>query len=455
MRRPVAPVAIAVLAVVAIAARQRSVRIPGPPTFSREVVRIFQANCQSCHHPGDIAPFSLMTYDDARPWAQRIKLMTSTHQMPPWKPEAECASLKGERRISDSDIATIAQWVDSGAPEGDRRDLPAPLQFGDWSAGQPDLVFSMPQKYDVATGADIYRCFSIPTNLTADAAVAAIDTRPGNRALVHHVIAFIDDSGQSQALDDADPAPGYGCFGGPGFPPSDALGGWAPGARPAFLPDGIATKLPKDSRIVLQVHYHPHEEGGSDQTQIGVYLSKTPVQHWLHYLPLMNDTFVIPAGASNYPVEASESVPFFVAAKLWNITPHMHLLGRTMRVTATYPDGREECLIDIRDWDFNWQGTYTFAQPIDLPGSTRVNLRATFDNSASNSRNPNAPPKDVRWGEQTTDEMCIAFLGVTTDIAGASTDPAEQWWDGRRTTSSSKSTSSGRALVVQPGALHH
>ena len=395
------------------------------PTFSKEVVRVFQEHCQSCHHPGDIAPFSLMTYADAKPYAQQIKLMTKTHQMPPWKPAPGCGDFADERVLPQSTIDLIAKWVDNGAPEGNRADLPAPLSFnGGWVNGQPDLVLGNSEAYTAPAHGDEYRCFTIPTNTTEDKYISTIDFRPGDRETVHHVIAFIDTGNESAQLDAKDAGPGYQCFGGPGFAitslDSSTLGGWAPGSRPVTLPEGVAFRLPAASRVVLQVHYHPHGDGPKpDQTQIGVYYSKTKPAKTMNILPLVNQTFTIPPNNANYKVNASFTVPAIPGVNMdthaWIVAPHMHLLGKSMKVIATLPNGSTQCLINITDWDFNWQGMYRFKQAIAIPARTTLSLEAIFDNSADNPRNPNTPPKPVSWGEETTDEMAIAFVGVTFD----------------------------------------
>jgi hypothetical protein len=405
-----------------VGAKVRSVRRPDPPplatgpTFSKEIVRIFQQHCQTCHHEGDIAPFSLTTYEETKPYAQLIKLMTQSHQMPPWKPVDGCGDFKDERRLTQNEIDTIAKWVEDGAPEGNRADLPAPLDFsGGWALGQPDAVYKLPEAYTPAVGKDTYRCFTIPTNLTSTAYVQAIDTRPGDRETVHHVITFVDNTGASVALDERDPGPGYTCFGGPGFSLPGTLGGWAPGSRPLELPNGTAFQLQAGSRVVLQVHYHPHgDQPEPDQTEIGVYFAKEPPKSLMYILPIVNQSFTLPPNDANYKVTAVWPLPM-PAAKLWFVAPHMHLLGRTMKVEATLPSGASECLIQIDDWDFNWQGAYMYKEPIRIPAGSRLSLLATYDNSSNNPRNPNRPPKPVSWGEETTDEMCIAFVGVTLD----------------------------------------
>jgi uncharacterized protein (TIGR03437 family) len=408
--------ALAALAAVWLPARRGQAQ-SAAPTFNKEVVRLFQKNCQTCHHPGDIAPFSLMTYREARPWARAIREAVITRQMPPWKPVPGCGDFKDARQLTDAEIATIRDWVDAGAPEGDAADLPPALTFADgWPLGEPDLILSYGEDFTPPLGRDTYRAFPIPTSLRGDRYVSAIDVRPGNRKIVHHVIAYIDPTGVSEQLDADEAGPGYTAFGGPGFTNFGTLGGWAPGARAAFNLDGIATKLTKDARVVLQVHYSPTARAESDRTQIGIYFSKTPVRKTLNYLPLANTSFEIPPGESRYRVTASFTTPAFVGAELVSITPHMHLLGKEMKVEMTAPGRPTECLVNIADWEFHWQGTYNYQQPVAAPGGTRFSLTAYYDNSASNPYNPSPTPVTVRWGEQTTDEMCLAFVGFTYDF---------------------------------------
>lgn len=423
---------IATAGALAGASKQRAlrpaVRPDNGPTFSKEVVRIFQGHCQTCHHPGDIAPFSLMDYESAKPYATQIRIMTQTHQMPPWKPTPGCGDFAEARTISTDEIDTIARWVNNGAPEGSRADLPNPIDFSSgWTLGQPDLVLSYPETFTPAASGDTYRCLPLPTNLTSDQYVSAIDIHPGDRKTVHHVIAFIDRSGQSASLDEAEAGAGYTCFGGPGFaitdPAAATLGGWAPGSVATRLPDQVAFSLPANSRVVLQVHYHPHDsEPLPDRTEIGIYFAKKKPQQLLRILPLINDTFTIPPNDPNYKVTAGFQLPFFAPpVHVWAIFPHMHLLGRRMNVTATLPGGEQSCLINIDDWDFNWQGMYRYDTPVPIPPMSSLDLTAYYDNSTGNMRNPNYPPKAVSWGEQTTDEMCLAFIGFTLDSENLAT----------------------------------
>jgi hypothetical protein len=236
--------------------------------------------------------------------------------------------------------------------------------------------------------------------------------------MVHHVILFLDTSGQAQSLDDADPGPGYTCFGGPGFSVNalaPTLGGWAPGNQPRFLPDGLGMSLPKGAAVVMQVHYSAHNGiGVSDQSSLGIYFAKAPVAKRVLVAPVINQKFLIPAGAADYEVTAS--IPFLpFDAHLLAVTPHMHLLGKTMSVSATLPDGASVCLAEVPDWDFNWQASYTYKNAIAAPFGTGLFLSARYDNSSENRKNPNDPPKVVGWGENTTDEMCIGFLSFTLD----------------------------------------
>ncbi len=393
-------------------------RAQSAPTFNKEVVRIFQNNCQTCHHPGDIAPFSLMTYRDARPWARAIREQVVLKKMPPWKPVAGCGDFRDARGLSQEEINTLVAWVDGGAPEGNPADLPPPIEFPDgWPLGAPDLVVQSDVDYTPPTQGDMYRCFSVPTSaLRGDRWIGAVSVKPGNAKIVHHVIAYGDPRGESAALDANEPGPGYTCFGGPKISVTDILGGWAPGSRGYFAPETTGIKLTNNSRIIIQVHYHPTGETETDRTPVGIYFAKAPVQRQLQVLPLVNTTFAIPPGAKNHEVTAQFTIPNLISAKMWTVTPHMHLLGRKIKVELTKPGATTpDCLVNIDDWDFNWQGTYVYQNPISLASGSRLRLTCNFDNSTDNPRNPNNPPKTVRWGEETTDEMALAFIGFTLD----------------------------------------
>ena len=410
MRR-LLPILMVMLVVPMLGARRRAALPPPGPTFNREIVRILQQNCQTCHRPGDIAPFSLLTYKDAAARADEIKFMTRTRQMPPWKAAEGCGDFVGVRAMSQHDIELITAWVDAGAPQGDPTDLPTALAFNDaWALGTPDLVLSMPKPFTPPPDRDEYRCYSIPTNATQDLWASAIDFRPGDRGTVHHIVPFLDTTGASAKLDKN--GDGYQCFGGSGLDEPDVLGAWSPGARVTPLPSGTAVLIPRGSRVIMQVHYHPHfGKVAPDQTEIGIYTAKEEVRKRMHYDFVANTKLFIPAGAADQRIDALTDVPEDI--EIVSVYPHMHLLGKRMSVEAILPGGAKVCMINVPKYEFNWQGAYLYRTPLALPRGSQIHIEAHYDNSSENFNNPNTPPRDVRWGEASTDEMCIALLGYT------------------------------------------
>lgn len=408
-------------------------RDPVPPaetkvTFNREVAPILQSHCQTCHHEGGIAPFPLVTYGDALAKKTLIAYNTTNRIMPPWHVDSACADFADDPSLTPAEIRTLSDWAFTGAQEGDPKDLPpAPTFSSGWALGTPDKVLTMaaPMTPDFSKG-DVYRCFVMPTGLSEDRYVEGVEVVPGVAKMVHHVILFIDTSGVSESLDAADPGPGYSCFGGPGFALSSALGGWAPGNVPTRLPAGVGLALPKGSRVVMQVHYSALSGvSAPDVTAVGLTWSKAPVHKILRIAPVINQTFVLPAGAADTAVTAS--IPYIpLDLHLYAITPHMHLLGRSMHVRATAADGSQRCLVDVPDWNFHWQRSYVFREPPSLSAGSRVDLEAHYDNSTGNPQNVSRPPKEVRWGESTTDEMCIAFLWFTIDLENANPGSSAQ-----------------------------
>lgn len=387
-----------------------------PVTYAKQISRLFQSHCQHCHRAGDVAPFALD--DDTTAYRERRKILRAveTRKMPPWKPVPGFGDIVGSRRLSDDDIRLVRAWVNADAPEGDPRDLPAPRTFPTtWAAGTPDVVIAPAEAFEVPAAADdLYRCFVISTSFTEDRYLSATEFIPGNREIVHHVLTYLDTRGQSEALDRADPGPGYTCFGGAGFAPAGGIGGWAPGAPPTDTPPGVGMLLPAGARVVMQVHYHNRTGAAQrDLTRIGLHFARTRVDKRVRSIPVLNREFVIPPGAERHVVRASYTTSWNLHAI--GVTPHMHLLGRDMKVTATTPDGTVHPLIWIDDWDSHWQGGYTFARPLRMPAGTRIDVEAVYDNSPRNRKNPNATPRETRWGEGTTDEMCIAFVRITVD----------------------------------------
>lgn len=386
------------------------------PTFAKDVSRIFADKCQLCHQPNNIAPFSLLTYEDAQTWAPDIKRVITERVMPPWKPVEGHGEFRDSYALSDADRETIVRWVDAGAPMGDPADLPeVKTRTSEWALGDPDMVVGMSESFTPARGKDVYRCFVVSNPMDKTMYVTASDVIPGNRKIVHHVILFIDEYNQSPKLDAAEDGPGYTCFGGPGFDLTlnSMLSGWAPGTLPKHLTDGLAIAVPKGARLVMQVHYFPTVVA-EDTTKIGLYFSKEDPEKlkFVRYLPVVNDRFRIPAGADNYDVNANFVVFPGLDAKAVQVFPHMHLLGRKISVDVDIPGKPAAPLMLINDWDFNWQGFYNYKDSVDLPAGSTIRLKCTFDNSANNPRNPNNPLKVVGWGEGTQDEMCVAFLGI-------------------------------------------
>jgi hypothetical protein len=387
---------------------------PGP-TYSKDIAPIMYENCTGCHRAGEVAPFTLQSYADAKKRAKQIAIVTGDRFMPPWKADEGKEKFSDSHRLTDEEIATIKKWADSGAPEGNKADLPpAPKFTPGWQNGTPDVILQPSEAYNLgAEGDDVYQCFVIPTNYEEDRYVSAMEVRPGNRPIVHHVIAYLDTSGGARKKDEAQPGPGYTSFGGIGVAPAGTLGGWAPGIVPRLAATGTGTLLPKGADIVLQVHYHRSGKAETDLTKIGLFFSKGPVDKRIQTMILPARDLRIPAGEANFTTGATRRVPQDIT--VLSVTPHMHLLGKEMTVDATLPDGDKKKLVRVNDYDFNWQTIYSFKEPMKLPAGTKLNMAARFDNSSDNINNPSDPPREVTWGEQTTDEMCIAFLFYTVD----------------------------------------
>jgi thiol-disulfide isomerase/thioredoxin len=399
----------------------QKVRTGGAPggevTYAGQIAKILNEKCVSCHRQGQVAPFSLESYEKAKAWSYEIANTTHQRSMPPWKPVTNHGFYYNERRLSDAEISLLERWNASGAPLGDAKEAPAPPEFTDsWALGKPDAVLKAESGFELkAKGRDEYRCYVLQNPFDEDKWVSGVEYRPGNRRAVHHIIGYLDKVGISEKKDAADPLPGYRSDGsGPGFLPSGSLSGWAPGNQPRMLPDGTARLLRKGERLVLETHYHKTGRMEVDDgAQVAIYFAKKPVKRQIHVFMIINPLVNIPAGEEDHKMQASWVVPQDVHA--FDVMPHMHLIGRTISVVATFPDGSTKDLVVIKDWDFNWQETYQFKEPLPLPRGTRVRLEAHYDNSAKNLNNPSNPPRPVHWGEQTTDEMCIAFVAWTSD----------------------------------------
>jgi hypothetical protein len=390
------------------------------PVFTRDVAPVLFARCTQCHRPGQAAPFALTNYAQAAKRAKQLAQSAADREMPPWIPAPGPERFVGERCLTEREIALLRDWAAAGAPEGPAADLPPLPPFAEgWLLGQPDLVVKMTEPFSIrADGPDILQNFVIPLPTTEDKLVAAIEFHPGNKAVAHHAVLFLDDKGAGRKLDAGTPEPGYELFGGVGFLPSGALGGWSVGNTPRKLPGGMGRYLKKGSDLVLQMHYHPTGRPEVDESTVGIYFVDKPVTEALKQPAslvgsfwLANYEMDIPAGAADYRREASYTLPRDVT--LVGIVPHMHLLGKRMTATAILPNGSTRQLVDVPRWNYNWQDEYYYERPFALPQGTRIQLSAGFDNSPENPSNPSRPPKRVTWGEGTLDEMLYCFFLIT------------------------------------------
>lgn len=419
-------------------------------TFTADVAPIVFAKCASCHRPGEAAPFSLLTYDDLRRRGRLIASVVTAKTMPPWKAASEDYEYRDDRRLTAAQIATIQQWVESGMSEGDPAKLPARPVFTDgWRLGTPDLVVSMPEPFAVpADGPDVYRNFVLPLNQAVDRWVRAVEYRPSARTVVHHSLFYVDGTGGARAQDARDAVPGFaGAMGGfagaraglmrmvmqgggggrlagaQGVPDAardaeraiTALGGYALGAQPHALPDGLSYFVPKGSDLVLSTHFHPSGKVEKEASTVGIYFAAAPPTQAFTgiLLPPVFGVFEgidIPAGEKGYTVKDSWTLPIDV--KAFNVGAHAHYLAKSMLLTATLPDGSVKTLLRIADWDFAWQDQYQFKEAVALPKGTRLDTTIVYDNSADNPRNPTRPPVRVNWGEQSTDEMGATGIQV-------------------------------------------
>ena len=387
-------------------------------TYATDIAPILDKNCVSCHRPGQVAPFSLIGYDNAKKWASTIVAVTKTKRMPPWKAVQGFGEFLDENRLSNEQIEAISNWEKAGMPRGDKALEPKPRTFSsEWAIGAPDLIVSANKPFKIgAEGNDVYRNFVIPTNFKETRWVSGIDVRPGNPKVVHHVIAFLDDKDRAKRQEDntKDGQEGYSSWGGGvGFEPDGSFGGWAPGVRARKSNGETAFELKPGTTIVMQVHYHKSGKPEEDQTKLGLYFAKEKPKQVLKLAWLANPLFKLKAGEKDQKVELNITLPADIT--LHGVMPHMHMLGRSMKATATLPDGKLVPLIYIDDWDFNWQLTYAYKQPIRLPKGTKIYIEAVYDNSAENPRNPHSPPKQITWGEQTTDEMMLFVAAYSTD----------------------------------------
>ena len=368
-------------------------------TYSKDVAPILYSKCAPCHHEGEVAPFPLTSYEEARKRAALIATVVRRRIMPPWQPVAGYNHFQNERRLSPAEITAIERWAASGARRGNAEQEPAPPHFDSsgWKLGTPDLVLEAPRPYQIpADGPDQYECFIAPINLTQARYIRAVEFRPSNRRVVHHALLFADATHIRRD-------PQYPCFGSLGLLPTLGIGGWSPGNGPIEMLDGAALPLPANSRLVAQIHYHPDGKPEEDRWMVGFYFTdKAPVRRVVD-VGLASRIIDIPAGDAHYVVRQHFTIPIAVDAV--GIIPHAHFVCREMHGWAILPNGRKRWLLNIRDWNFNWQDQYRYARPIRLPADTRIEMEFVYDNSAANPHNPNSLPERVMWGPGIQDEM--------------------------------------------------
>ncbi len=420
------PILLATFASVVIANAQPSMSLT--PTYAKDVAAILNKNCVSCHRPGDIAPMAFQSYEQVRPWAKSIREKVALGEMPPWHSVDARGTFSNDRRLSDKDKDILSRWANAGAPKGDLKDLPpAPKFVEGWEIGKPDAIYTMAKAYDVpVTGTVNYQYVAVPTNLTEDKWIQAIEVRPGARAVVHHVLVFCREPGVKprvppytievpkmpiSALRPSDPSNrerGAGAEAGPGT----LIATTAPGTNAMIFEPGAALRIKAGAVLVLQLHYTTNGKATSDQTSVGMIFAKETPKQEVRSGAFINPLLVLPAGDNNKRVDSA--IEFTEDSHVLALFPHTHLRGKSWEYRIVYPDGRKEVVLAVPKYDFNWQTYYTFAKPLALPKGARLEAEAHYDNSAANKWNPD-PTKDVRWGEQTWQEMQYTGITYTVD----------------------------------------
>ncbi len=383
------------------------------PTFTEHVAPIIFENCTSCHRKGEVAPFPLVTYRDVQKRGRMIVQVTASRYMPPWYPVSGHGDFVDPLSLDPDEIDLLKRWVEAGSPEGDADKLPAMPEFTEgWQLGEPDMIVRMPKGYDVpADGPDIYRNFAVALDLDEDKWLTAIEVRPSARTVLHHIVFGMDTTGRARQMDGSDGDPGFFGMdnGGDSVGVSTSgLGGWAVGGMPRHLPMGLARSLPKGADLILRSHFHPSGKAETEQTVIGLYFTDTPPTRSMVGLQLppafgYAAGLDVPAGESHFELRDSFKLP--VDALAVTVGGHAHYICKEMQVEATFPDGERRSIFYIDDWDFNWQNRYQYADPVELPAGTEVDVRIRYDNSDANPNNPFDPPRRIGWGLESTDEM--------------------------------------------------
>jgi hypothetical protein len=400
------------------------------PTFSKDVAPILYKHCTTCHRPGEIAPMSLLTYAEARPYAKAIRDEIAAGNMPPWHADAPHGTFLNERKLSDAERDTLTRWASNGAPEGNPSDLPAPPTYTDgWTIGKPDVVLEMAEDYKVpAEGVIEYQYFYIPTNFKEAKWVQAVEVRPGNRAVVHHALVFhmakpdgpraaplLQPNRQQMILPERPEGSGGQRR---GNVPARLLATYAPGTNPQMFPAGTAVRLEPGGTLEIQMHYTANGEAANDRTKIGLFFAKDPAStREVRVTQFFNTRFTLPAGSSDTRVDAD--ISFVNDAIVWGIFPHTHVRGKKWEYVLELPDGTRQTVLSVPRYDFNWQTYYMFREPLKVPKGAKLISSAWYDNSSANRSNPD-PKSDVTWGDQTWEEMQYTGLILSPAAAVAS-----------------------------------
>jgi hypothetical protein len=410
----------AAFAALAVSTRAQSTPPPTPPTYNKDVSPILQKHCQSCHRRGEAAPFSMLTYSETKPWATAMKLAVQQKQMPPWFADPKYGHFSNNRSLTDAEIHTIIAWANGGAQEGNPKDLPPPVNWTEgWGISKPDVVFQLPKVFHVPESGTVeYQYVIVPTGFTEDKWVQMAEVRPTDRAVVHHIIAYLREPGSNYFKDQK---PGVFFEAPPAKDddkkdtsalPSDFLVGYAPGQTPEIMQPGQGKLIKAGTDIVFEVHYTTDGKATDDQTKLGIVFAKEPPKERVLTLSAVNGTFAIPPGDPNYKVDATFDV--LQNVKLAGVHPHMHTRGKDFEYRLVFPDGRKETILEVPNYNWHWQLWYNYTDMIDLPKGTKIECTAHFDNSADNPENPD-PTKTVRWGQQNWDEMMVGFFNLVFD----------------------------------------
>ncbi len=389
-------------------ATQGSASIEGQLTFTKDIAPIFYKNCLSCHRQGEIAPMSLASYKEIRPWARAIREKVLTREMPPWHADPKYGQWANDRRMSQKEIDTVVAWIDAGAKEGDPKNLPAMPKFASgWQIGEPDAIYYMPEEFTVpAEGAVPYQYFVVDPKFTEDRYITALEARAGDLSVVHHAVIYVRDPRRAPSSRRLDLGEGI-------------LGALSPGQTPFLADPGTAKLIRAGSQLVIQMHYTPNGKETKDRSYVGIKFAKGPVDKLVTSTGAFNVRFAIPPNAQNYEIRADYT--FEEDGEIVSLMPHMHVRGKDYLYRAIYPDGREEVLLSVPNYDFNWQVYYYPEKPLRMPKGTRIECIAHYDNSTKNSLNPD-PNKEVRFGEQTWDEMMNGFFDIVTQNRPAKPD---------------------------------